>query len=405
MQNDTAPATDGTDSVSAIRGSNQSGMRAHNERLVLSLIRRHGAMAKADIARATGLSAQTVSVIMRALESDGLLVKGEPVRGRVGQPSVPMGLAADGAYFLGLKVGRRSVELVLMDFSGRILDRAFASYAYPTPDAALDFARHQIGGILDRLGPAGRARIAGLGIAMPFFLWDWARHLGVPEDRMAAWRDVDLRAELAALHDFPVFLQNDASSACGAQVVFGPPDLPQDFLYFYVGYFIGGGVVLKGTLYTGRGNAGGLGPLPVPTPEGPKPLIDVASLSGLESRLQAAGSDTSGIWTGTQDWGLDARVIGDWVDSAAHGLAHASVSACAIIDFEAVLIDGWLPDALREDLVTATARHLDRFDLTGLTRPAIRPGTIGPDARTLGAAALPLSERFLVNADAMQNAG
>ena len=88
-----------------MRGSNQTGMRAHNERLVLSLIRKHGPMAKAAIARMTGLSAQTVSVIMRALEADGLLVKGEPVRGKVGQPSVPMGLRAQGAYFLGLKVG------------------------------------------------------------------------------------------------------------------------------------------------------------------------------------------------------------------------------------------------------------------------------------------------------------
>ena len=73
--------------ANGVRGSNQSGMRAHNERLVLSLLRQHGALAKSDIARITGLSAQTVSVIMRALEQDGLLMRGEPVRGRIGQPS------------------------------------------------------------------------------------------------------------------------------------------------------------------------------------------------------------------------------------------------------------------------------------------------------------------------------
>ena len=54
-------------------GANQIRVRAHNERLVLSLVRRHGALSKADIARRTGLSAQTVSVIMRALEKEGLL--------------------------------------------------------------------------------------------------------------------------------------------------------------------------------------------------------------------------------------------------------------------------------------------------------------------------------------------
>ena len=61
------------------RGTNQTGMRDYNERLVLSLVRQHGALAKTDIARMTGLSAQTVSVIMRELEAERLLVRGAPV--------------------------------------------------------------------------------------------------------------------------------------------------------------------------------------------------------------------------------------------------------------------------------------------------------------------------------------
>ena len=79
-----------------------------NERLVLSLLRRRGALARAEIARVTGLSAQTVSVITRKLEDEGLLLRQQPVRGKVGQPSVPMSLNPDGALFFGLKVGRRS---------------------------------------------------------------------------------------------------------------------------------------------------------------------------------------------------------------------------------------------------------------------------------------------------------
>ena len=82
------------------RGTSQSGMRAYNERLVLSLVRRHGALSKTDIARMTSLSAQTVSVIMRQLEADGLLLRRDPVRGKVGQPSVPMSLAPRARCFL-----------------------------------------------------------------------------------------------------------------------------------------------------------------------------------------------------------------------------------------------------------------------------------------------------------------
>ena len=125
--------------ATALRGTNQSGMRAHNERLVLSLVRQHGALAKSDIARITGLSAQTVSVIMRALEQEGLLQRGEPVRGRIGQPSVPMSLDADGAFFVGLKVGRRSADLTLIDFLGRVRSTLRRIYRYPTPDRIVGF--------------------------------------------------------------------------------------------------------------------------------------------------------------------------------------------------------------------------------------------------------------------------
>ena len=65
----------------ALRGTNQSGMRAHNERLILSLVRRNGSMAQRDIASSTGLSAQTISVIIRQLERDGLLLRGVPIAG------------------------------------------------------------------------------------------------------------------------------------------------------------------------------------------------------------------------------------------------------------------------------------------------------------------------------------
>lgn len=380
-----------------VRGSNQSGMRNHNERLVLSLIRQRGPLAKAEIARMSGLSAQTVSVIMRALEAEGLLVKGDPVRGKVGQPSVPMRLAREGAYFLGLKVGRRSVELVLTDFLGTVLYRDMRTHTHPTPEATISFARDKIASLVSRLSPQQQARVAGLGIAMPYFLWDWAQALGVPVEAMASWRTADIRAEIAALCDFPVFVQNDASAACGAEVVFGPPDAPRDFLYFYVGYFIGGGIVLNGALFSGGGNAGALGPLPVPAAGGGVcQLIDVASLSVLEAQLKATGADTESMWTSAENWQVDAAIQQGWIEGAAAGLAYAIVAACSIIDFRAVMIDGWIPTGMRADLVDAVGLHLDGQNLTGLSRPDILAGSVGADARALGAASLPLSERFLV---------
>jgi len=373
-------------------------MREQNERLVLSLVRQHGSLAKSDIARTTKLSAQTVSVIMRSLEEDGLLVRRPPVRGRIGQPSIPMALDPEGAFFLGLKIGRRSAELVLIDFLGAIRGMRQLSYLYPTPMGTLEFLFAGIEALRSGLTQAQDARIAGLGIAMPFELWSWADTVGAPRAVMDQWRGADIRGEAQARLPFPVYLQNDATAACGAELVFGSSGTLRDFVYFYIGAFAGGGVVLDGKLYGGpTGNAGALGSMPVPGQGGrPKQLIDVASIAILEQALKRRGIDGSRLWTSPEDWGELGPELDVWIAEAGAALAYAIVSACAIIDFEAAVIDGWMPATVRSRLVASVREALVRIDVEGLTLPQVREGTVGIHARALGGASLPLAERFLI---------
>lgn len=380
------------------RGSNQSGMRAYNERLVLSLIRQSGALAKAEIARKTVLSAQTVSVIMRALEADGLLERGEPVRGKIGQPSVPFALARDGAFFFGLKVGRRSLEIVLIDFLGNVRHRIRERHSFPTPDRTIAFVNKAIGDIRERLPAAQRTRIAGFGIALPLQLWAWAETLGSGAKEMEAWRHRDIRAELADLWDFPVFICNDASAACGAELVFGKTDKPRDFLYAFVGYFVGGGLVLDGTLHTGEtGNAAALGSIQVPDGRGGMcQLVEVASLVTLERALTEANEAHSLNWTDLDDWTLPSEAREAWLDQAATGLAHAILTSVCVIDVTRVLIDGWMPESLRAELVCRVQQRVRAAEIAGIETPSVQEGTVGPDARALGAASLALSKRFMV---------
>jgi len=387
-----------------LRGSNQSGMRDHNERLVLSLLRQHGALAKSDIARITGLSAQTISVIMRALEQDGLLLRGEPVRGRIGQPSVPMRLNPEGALFLGLKIGRRSTDLVLVDFLGRVRDSRRKTYRYPTPGGIVAFVGEALPELMQAQPPALRPRVSGMGVAMPFQLWNWVQALGAPQAEMDAWRDCDIQTDLAAITGMPVYLQNDATSACGAELVFGSGDKPRDFLYFYVGTFIGGGLVLNGQLFLGRtGNAAGVGPIPVPGPDGRmRRLFDAASLASLADAMEAAGESADQLWEQPNRWQVSQPVLERWLTEAAEGLASAILSAATLLELEAVLIDGWMPPEIRAEITARTAAALQRLDLSGIAPPVVREGTVGAQARSLGAAAIPLSQRYLLDQNAAQ---
>lgn len=388
------------------RGTNQAGMRAANERLVLSLVRQNGALSKTEIARMTSLSTQTVSVIMRSLEQDHLLRRGEPQRGRVGQPSVPLSLDPDGAYFIGVKVGRRSVEVVLVDFAGSLRHRTVATYPFPEPATTIARIRQEVA-VCQRLLGAMAGRIAGLGLAVPFELWTWAEEIGAPAAAMAPWRTTDLRAEIAAGLPFPVYLQNDATAACGAELAFGGNSDLRDFLYLYVGAFIGGGLVLDGGLFAGRtGNAAALGSMPVLNGAGgTEQLIKCASLVVLERRLRAAGRNADTLYDPAANWEAHRPELDQWLAGASAGIAQAIAAGLALIDFEAAVIDGAMPAPVLQRLVAGVAAALDQLDLAGLHRPELRTGTIGPIARALGGASLPLFDRYLLDQHARAVSG
>ena len=380
-------------------GANQSRVRDHNERLVLSLVRRHENLSKAEIAKRSGLSAQTISVIMRALEGDGLLLRGEPQRGKVGQPSIPMRLDPEGVFSIGLKIGRRSADMVLIDFLGNELQSKSITFDYPTPKGLFEFADIGIRDLIEGLPVEHRSRIAGVGIAMPFELWNWAEKIGASESEMADWRAFNFQTELAAATGLPVFVQNDATSACGAELVFGRGTELSDFVYFFVGTFIGGGVVLNNNLFVGpTGNAGAFGAFPTTQEDGSvSTLIDEASVYTLETRMREAGIGDSPLWTNPEDWHSLGKLLDEWIATTAHHLARAAVGSCAMIDFQAAVVDGAFPDDIRKRLVAEIQLEVDKLDTRGIAHPIILEGQVGRGARALGGAGLPLFARYLLD--------
>jgi predicted NBD/HSP70 family sugar kinase len=375
------------------RGTNQLGMRLANERLILALVRRRPGLAKVEIARATGLTPQATTIIVNRLEADGLLRRLAPTRGRVGQPAVPYALAPEGAFALGLVVGRRGCDMVLADFVAGIRSEAHLAYAYPEPRAILDFAAAFTSGL-----PAlARPRLAGLGAAMPFQLWDWEAALRTPPGALKVWRGFDLGAALGERLGLPVTLGNDATAACGAELMFGPARRFKDFLYVYIATFIGGGLVLDGRVVNGRtGNAAAIGSLPTPAHglagAGGRigQLIEWASLQGLEDRLKAAGVDAAAALV--DDWQAAEPHLTAWIAELAPPVALAATAAAALVEIEAVVLDGALPEAVRTRVTAAVAAALADIDQQGLTPFCTSAGTLGGRAPVLGAVALALAD-------------
>ena len=384
-------AVDIPDADWALKGSNQTTVRGYNERLVLHLIRRRGALSKAEATRATGLSANATSTIFRALEKDGLLSRGDPTRGRIGQPSVPLHLNPDGRFYIGLKIGRRSFDMVVIDFTGTVRARRSATHAYPTPSGTLAFLQTQLPALLDAANLT-RDNISGSGIAMPTGLWEWLDDFDAAPDEMASWREFDAQKDLQKLLPGPIIVENDGTAACRAEWTFGAQTDRPDSIYFFIGTFIGGGIVLNGSVFRGcHGNAGGFGPVRVPDEPGGTRLIDHASLTALTRMCQAAGQPHDAEWQQLEP------VLSQWIARASRSLAHAIVSAAAVVDFETVIIDGDFPTDIRIRLRDEVDQQLGTLDLQGIIRPQIFAGSFGGVARAVGAAAGHITARYMVD--------
>jgi predicted transcriptional regulator len=84
-----------------LNGTNLEHASAYNRRLLLEAVRARGPISRAELARLTGLSAQTVSNIAEELRDLGLLhAQGRRRTGR-GQPPVELAINPRGGSTIG----------------------------------------------------------------------------------------------------------------------------------------------------------------------------------------------------------------------------------------------------------------------------------------------------------------
>ena len=369
--------------------------RSANERDILTLIRQRSSLPKAEIAQLTGLSAQSATVIIKKLEADGLVRRLKPIKGGVGQPKVPFGLNESGAFGIGLKVGRRSFDMTLLDLKGNVRATLHEKFAYPTVSNLLTFAKRAFNVLIKNLDTDQQRLIRGLGVAMPFEIWSWAEEAGAPKTELEEWREFNPQAALEDLLSLPVFIKNDAGAACSAEMSFGNSQNYNSFLYIFVGTFLGGGLVLNNQLVNGKtGNAGAIGSLPFYNGSTQSQLITQSSLYLLERKLNDAGHNGQHIYESPSHWSCDTRSIEDWLNETARGLAFATQCAMSLLDLDGVIIDGAIPDDVKNALVAHTQSAMETLDMRGLAQVHISEGLVGRKAQSIGSANLALQANY-----------
>lgn len=401
MPASTSPSVDPS-TLSPLRtvGTNQVGMREFNERVVLQVIRTHGSLPKAEVARLTRLSTQTASVIIDRLLQEGLVVRRDVVRGKVGQPSRPIALNPEGAFSIGIQIERRALNVVLIDFTGAV--RWQSSTGYPSPEVEHVFAliATRLAEIDEFLGPELAPRLTGIGLAAPLTLGTWQDMENLSPQDADAWQRVDMRARLQALTRLPVEFAKDTVAACVAELVAGRGRALKSYLYVFVDTLVGGGLVIDGEPHSGQfGNAGALGSMPLGLSNGgtdgaAPQLVGAASLVRLEAMHARTGLAPMAF---TDERALEApweAVTQQWIIEAANAIAFGVTGAACLLDLDGVIVDGAVSRPLLERLIEAIRAAMAHYSWLGTKRPLVVAGATGMAAKVIGAAYLPLHANF-----------
>ena len=302
--------------IVARAGTNMDGASAHNRRVVVDALRINGALSRAELARSTLLTRQTTSNIVDALEAAGLVVPEAAVKLKRGQPAVPYKLVPDGAYAIGLHIDRRYLRAVAVN----LLCEPLVQIGCELPDegpyrgipVALDLIE-RVRRELRRQSKEADIRTVGLGVAMPgpFGITRAVQH----QEAMAQWHAQPLAKIFTDSIGLPVRIFNDAAAATLAEKLGGVAHGIENFVYVFLAYGIGAGVVLNGELYEGaRGNAGEIGEMVLSLSadgRSRRTLEDEASLASLAAFLDAAdlvGALRSSIWSNGPSTPADPRI-------------------------------------------------------------------------------------------------
>lgn len=339
-------------------GLNSLSVRGYNERLVLSLLLQNDITTRLEIGEKTGLSAQTISVIVRSLEQEGLVTRGEAQRGRVGPPTTPLLLNPEGAFSVGVSVGYRTSHVVLVDFVGNVQYQKALPHAVPGALGNQEEIAREISAAIAVLSPERQERVAGLG-------------LGIPSTSSSGQKThEDLNRFLEKELGLPVFVQNDITAAAGGESLFGAAKKLPDFLYFYLGARLHSRLILNHQIYNGNSPFS----------------LDVGILD-----LERALSDSTQrqrIWEYDWNWQEFGPPLEDWSNRCADALTQSVQSLSQFIELDTVVLSSFAPTKVCEELCLMLERRL----------PSVRAivGGTSPAPKAIGAAGLPFSSRFMV---------
>jgi predicted NBD/HSP70 family sugar kinase len=383
--------------VSSLRTGSLESLRQRNRLGVVDVLRRKGAVSRAEIARQTGLSRSTVSSLVTDLQESGLVVErevdGAPRGPEGGRPPVLLALDRSAGALVGIDFGHRHLRLTLADLGYAVIgERSLELDVDDVGVDGLDLATQLVDALLDEAG-IDRSRVLAAGMGLPGPIERTSGLVRSPTI-LPSWTGVDAAAELSERLGMAVHLDNDANVGALGEATFGAGLDHEVMAYLRLSDGIGCGLVIGGRPFRGsRGFAGEMGHVLV-DPNGVicrcgnrgclETLVAGPALCDLLARSHgpmtvpdllelAAGGDAGA-----------RRVIAD----AGRVVGRATADLCNYLNPDVVVVGGEL-SAAGDVLLGPMREAIRRFAIPAATEDLrIVAGVLGERAEVLGALAL-----------------
>ena len=265
-----------------------SVLRHANAQSILKLLRETGACSRADLVRASGLSAPTVTNVVKDLLAENLiepLGEGESSGGR---PPDMIRFKAERGCLLGVEISAQSLRFLLTDLDGGEIDTHEFSLEKQktTPEAICGYIGDGLRLMLRRQKKT-RDQLLALVVGVPA-ITNVQEGVVLSISTLEQWRSVPLRAMLKKVVDCLVIVENDTNLAAQGERYRGAAREERDFVFISIGANVGAGIVLGGQIHHGsEWSAGEIAYLRLPYISRRKPTIH--EFGELETVLTTSG--------------------------------------------------------------------------------------------------------------------
>lgn len=327
---------------------------------VIEIIRRNRKASRAQIAKETGLSTQSLTRLTKHLIGLGIISEDSKAEGLRGQPAIYLTLSKNVFLCVGVVFEHDRVTVLLDDFNRDNIIRYCEEGVFLSAKKATDIALVLLDKLFSNIDP--EISILGIGVSISGFFTNIEGQICSQQDPLG-WSIIDFQEMFATRYDCHCFVENDGNAASiGFSLTKTGADMQSFFLLLFT-LDVGGGFVFDGRLVDGAfGNAGEIAALFSSNGNLPRPTI---------GSLQQYLSDASGTSLALKDVqtavDLDDPIVESWVVACVESMKYPLKAIQSLLDPAAIVFAGRLPFKLQETL--AKNAHISSPAFGGINAP------------------------------------